>query len=200
MNKTAPQTEGRELYLVLSQTGTFLSHILKLFTKSKYNHSSLSLTKDLSTMYSFGRLHPYNAFWGGYVKEGLNEGVYKRFPNTVAAIFIIKVSEENYTAINSRLEEMYTERKKYHYNTFGLFTAIFGIHFKRKNDYYCSDFVSEILTDFGIINKSDLNEIVKPSDFYYIFNNSLIYEGVFKDFDPNGNTDSIPAVELIEQS
>ena len=43
----------KQIYIVISQTGTILSRILKLVTKAEYNHASISLVPDLNTMYSF---------------------------------------------------------------------------------------------------------------------------------------------------
>ena len=43
------------IYVVLSDSGSVVSKLLRLFTKAKYNHVSLSLREDLSEMYSFGR-------------------------------------------------------------------------------------------------------------------------------------------------
>ncbi len=170
------------MYLVLSQTGSLLSRVLKAITKAKYNHSSISLTKDLKNMYSFGRLNVYNAFRGGYVKECINEGMFKRFKDTDAAVFVITVSEDTYYRLCARLEEMYENRDQYHYNTIGLFTAFFGCHLKRKNRYYCSDFVYEMLKEFDIVSSASFDKIVKPIDFYSHFSDSLIYEGKFKDY------------------
>ncbi len=171
-----------QIYLVLSQTGSILSKALKVITKAKYNHSSISLTGDLKNMYSFGRLKLYNAFQGGYVKESIGEGMFKRFSDTDAAVFVITVPKDKYCQIHERLEEMYENREQYHYNVLGLFTAFFGCHYQRKNKYYCSDFVSEVLTDFDIIPEGALDKIVKPIDFYSLFEDNLIYEGKFKDY------------------
>ena len=56
--------QNKQLYIVISQTGTLLSRILKQITGAEYNHASISLSRDLERMYSFGRRHPYNPFWG----------------------------------------------------------------------------------------------------------------------------------------
>ena len=45
--------ELKQVYIVISQTGTVLSRILKLITGAEYNHASISLADDLSVMYSF---------------------------------------------------------------------------------------------------------------------------------------------------
>ena len=53
---------NKQIFIVISQTGTVLSRILKRITGAEYNHASLSLSPDLKKMYSFGRRHPYNPF------------------------------------------------------------------------------------------------------------------------------------------
>ena len=40
----------QHVYIVISQTGTLLSRLLKLVTKAEYNHASISLVPDLNTM------------------------------------------------------------------------------------------------------------------------------------------------------
>ena len=74
--------QNKQLYIVISQTGTLLSRILKQITGAEYNHASISLSRDLERMYSFGRRHPYNPFWGGFVIESPRTGTFKRFSET----------------------------------------------------------------------------------------------------------------------
>ena len=68
----------KEIYIVLTHTGTVLSRIIKDYTQDEFSHVSISLDKELKEMYSFGRLNPYNPFWGGFVQEGINFGTFKR--------------------------------------------------------------------------------------------------------------------------
>ena len=84
----------KKIYIVLSFTGTILSRIVKLYTRKEYSHVSISLDKDLKHMYSFGRLNPYNPFWGGFVQESPNYGTFKRFKNSKIKIYSMEVSDE----------------------------------------------------------------------------------------------------------
>ena len=84
------------VYIVVSQTGTVLSRILKLATGAKYNHASVSFDDSLKTMYSFGRLNPYNPFFGGFVRESTRYGTFKRFYNTEAVVISLPVDSETY--------------------------------------------------------------------------------------------------------
>ena len=76
------ENQNKYVYIVISQTGTILSRILKVFTDREYNHASISLKDDLSVTYSFGRKHPYNPFLGRFVTESPDFGTFKRFANT----------------------------------------------------------------------------------------------------------------------
>ena len=95
---------NKQIFIVISQTGTVLSRILKRITGAEYNHASLSLSPDLKKMYSFGRRHPYNPFWGGFVIESPHAGTFRRFSNTTAVILAVEITEERYAALETTLE------------------------------------------------------------------------------------------------
>ena len=71
----------KEIYIVLTHTGTTLSGVVKFYTRKKYTHVSIGLDSELNELYSFGRLNPYNPFKGGFVREDLNNGTFARFKN-----------------------------------------------------------------------------------------------------------------------
>lgn len=176
------EKEEKEIFIVLTQTGTILSRILKAITNAKYNHSSISLERDLSCMYSFGRLFPYNPFIGGFVKESITWGTFKRFYNTEATVLRVYVSDEKYEEMKTYLAEMYDNKKQYHYNYIALFLALFGITFRQKRCYYCSEFVRDFLIRFDIVPKEYLPSIVKPIDFFKISWSQKVYTGKLRDY------------------
>ena len=71
-------------YIVLTNTGTALSRLVRFYSRDEYAHVSLSLDKGLRHMYSFGRLNPKNPFIGGFVHEAVNKRTFKRFKKTKA--------------------------------------------------------------------------------------------------------------------
>lgn len=172
----------KQIFIVLTQTGTILSRILKLLTGAKYNHSSISLEEDLSYMYSFGRKNPYNPFIGGFVKESSTIGTFKRFSNTEALVLGVYVSNEKYQKMKVYLSQMYDNKTQYHYNYFGLFFAMFGIAFRKNKYYYCSEFVRNILARFNVVSATFSPDIVKPIDFLQITDSKKIYKGKLKNF------------------
>ena len=156
----------KQLYIVISQTGTILSRLLKIFTGAKYNHAYISLSRDLQQMYSFGRRHPYNPFWGGFVKESPNTGTFKRFHKTKAVILSVDIDEQKYTELCALLQKMHLQRKNYHYNYLGVCLAAFRIAYKKQNCYYCSEFVKDMLLKGEVDGAEMLRPIVQPIHFF----------------------------------
>jgi hypothetical protein len=173
--------ETNKIYIILSQTGTVPSRLIRLFTGAEYNHASISVSKDLTRMYSFGRRNPYNPFWAGFVRENPAKGTFKRFPNTKAAVLEVDVSEESFIRISNRLEEMYQEQNKYHYNYIGLVLARAHIARKKKNCYFCSEFVGELLEDNNINGTDKLPDVVYPMNFFDL-PHKQIYQGRLLDY------------------
>ena len=81
----------KRIYIILTYSGTVLSRIVKAYTGAEYSHVSIGLDENLTMMYSFGRLNPYNPFIGGFVHEGINIGTFKRFKNTQTAVYSIMI-------------------------------------------------------------------------------------------------------------
>lgn len=171
----------KKIYIVLTQTGTITSRIIKFLTGAKYNHSSISLNPDLKLMYSFGRINPYNAFRGGFVHESSDFGTFKRFSNTKAIVLEIEVDDETHKSITDTLEAMYESRNEYHYNYLGLWAAAFRIHRTKDNCFYCSEMIKEILIKHNIEGADKLPSIVHPMDFCSIPHN-IVYDGLLREY------------------
>ncbi len=172
----------KPIYIVMSQTGTALSRILKCITRRDYNHASISLCDDLSTMYSFGRRRPYNPFLAGFVMESANFGTFKRFPETKVLVLKLFICEEDYVRLEERISEMLTHSKDFKYNYWGLWLAAFKICFKSKDRFYCSEFVKEMLVRCGVDGADKLAKIVHPMHFLQIPNTETVFCGKLREY------------------
>ncbi len=171
------------VYIVISQTGAILSTCLKHITGASYNHVSISLRRDLSRMYSFGRRHPYNPWWGGFVLESTRCGTLKRFTDTECIVLYKSVSPQQYQEIKRYLRDMYRKKTDYGYNTWGLILAAMGVAHKSKHGrYYCSEFVRDVLIQFGVEEAKQFPAIVKPMDLLNVRNSQIIYRGKLHDY------------------
>ena len=176
---------NKQIFIVISQTGTVLSRILKRVTGAEYNHASLSLSPDLKKMYSFGRRHPYNPFWGGFVIESPHAGTFRRFSNTTAVILAVEITEERYAALETTLEAMWARREQFSYNLLGLLLAFFRVLWKRSNCYYCSEFVEDMLLQAEVRGAGELRaRIVQPIHFLKLPHTRL-YTGRLRDYSHN---------------
>lgn len=171
-----------KIYLLLSQSGTLPSHILKWFTHAEYNHISLGFSKDLLTMYSFGRRYLYLPIPGGFVSEGRDRGIYGRFPDAKIALLELETSQEKKELLVKRLEAMYENKKKYRYNLLGVGLAAFRIPYQRKGHYYCSEFVRDLLVECGILKGEDFQRIVQPVHFLDLEETKMIFCGKLSEY------------------
>lgn len=48
-------TANKDIYIVLTGTGTAFSGLIKWFTKAELNHASIAFDHELREVYSFGR-------------------------------------------------------------------------------------------------------------------------------------------------
>lgn len=183
--------KSKSLYIALTQTGTILSRIVKIVTRDKYNHVSISTSPDLGDLYSFGRKNPYNPFKAGFVKESPTTGTFSRFRKTDALIIELPVTEEQYKRVKSELEYMYEHKENYHYNYRGLFLAYFGKVRYKRNTFYCSEFAQSILRKNGLGLKKGESELVCPNDFVNIAGGRIIYIGKMIDYSPQSIVSSV---------
>lgn len=174
----------KKLYVVVSQTGSIVSKILKLLTGARYNHVSVALDETLTPMYSFARKYTYNPFWGAFVREYPGRGTLGRFKNTEVVVLELNCSSEQYDAVAARLEKMYREREKYRYNYRGLFSAYFSKKYHKKHHYYCSEFVRDLLERSGIIPENSFGDIAKPIDFLRLPQAACVYCGRLRKYRP----------------
>lgn len=201
MNTLTPlQTDTpavRYIYLVISQSGSWLSQLLKIITGAEYNHISISLSPDLVAMYSFGRIHPYNPFWGGFVVESLHRGTFKRFSEAKGVVISIPVSGESYLGIARTLDGMLTEQGTYRYNYLGLVLAGLHIQYRKGRRYYCSEFVKELLLRSRVKGATQLSAIVQPIQFLSLPNGRMIYRGYLRDYSgaAEAREEAVPAAQ-----
>ena len=176
----------KEIYIVLTHTGTVLSRIIKGYTRDEFSHVSISLDKELKEMYSFGRLNPYNPFWGGFVQEGINFGTFKRFRKTVCKIYSLKITEEQYNNVRGMIQYITSSKQLQKFNVIGLFAVGFNKRISFENSFYCAEFVKYVLDKSGIEN--NLPELIKPEDFKNIQDLNEIYSGRLRKYQITKNS------------
>ncbi len=173
----------KSIYIVLSNTFSWTTRVIGLYTRAPYNHVSIALDEHLHEMYSFGRLYPEWALPGGFVQEKQREGTFARYKNTICAIYRLPVSEQQYTAIRATIAEFQKEQSNYNFNLIGFAGLAAGMPIERRYAHFCSQFVATVLTRAGIRLVDKPPGLVKPSDFLDCQQLTLIYEGKLADYE-----------------
>lgn len=152
-----------------------MSKIVRFYTRYEYSHASISLDKNITKMYSFGRKNLYNIFDGGFVIENKHSKFYKKFKNTKCIILEISVTEKQYNKLSNILKNYENNKDIYKYDIIGVFLRPFNIRFNRKNYFYCTKFVKEVLESSNIYKFN--SDFIKPAYFMNIPNKKIIYSG-----------------------
>lgn len=171
----------KNIYIVVSYTGTMLSQIIKTYTRDEFSHVSIALDPELKEMYSFGRLWSYNPFWGGFVHEATDRGTFKRFYNTRVKISSYEVTDAQYEKVKETIRQIEAFKQNYKFNTIGLFAV--GLHRKIafENSFYCAEFVKYVIENSRI--DMDLPRIIRPEDFKDIEGSEEVYKGLFRKYE-----------------
>lgn len=168
----------KNIYIILMDTGTIPSIVIKNVIKYKYSHVALSLDDSYKKLYSFGRRNVHNFLNGGFVTYGIDSEFFKKFHNTECAIYEIKVTEKKYKNLENILNKYEKDMNTYQYDIKGLLTRkFFDNKMVRENYFVCSHFVAEVLKEAGIYKFSKETFEVIPSDFTNLDKAIKIYEG-----------------------
>ena len=167
----------KKIYIVFTKTGTWLARTLKYFSATKYVHTSISFDASFTSMYSFGRSNPNNPFSGGFVRENIYDGVFKKYGKSECLIFEVNVTELQYNGLLKDVERFVTNKDLYRYNFLGLFGILFNRPLDRNYHYFCSQFVYSMLKKHGIVTFDKVPGLVQTIDLFEIDNKSILYEG-----------------------
>ncbi|CAH2713403.1 hypothetical protein BACCIP111895_00538 [Neobacillus rhizosphaerae] len=174
---------SRKIYVLLTDTGSILTKIIKLYTKNPHNHVSIVIDDQFNKVYSFGRKNPWNPFMGGFVKENIRGHLFR---NADCAIYCVTITEKQFQIINGKIKEMEEHKDDYRYNLIGLVAVMLNMEIDRKNAFFCSHFVAALLNESGIKMKNQKPlSLVTPHDIKESASLNLIYEGKLSSYFQN---------------
>lgn len=175
---------SKKIYVLLSDTKTLPNRVIKFFTKDPYNHASISLDKNLNTLYSFGRKYVNFPFIATFVEENLHTGVFGKKINTTCALYSLEISDQKYKSISATIKKHKRNQKHLKYNYLGLISAAFNIPLKTKDRFFCSEFIASIFEESNIAIFNKPASLIRPYDFADSPLFKLEYEGKLKNYDP----------------
>jgi len=172
-------TGNKDVYIVLTGTGSLLSQTIKLFTRAPLNHASIAFDSRLDEVYSFGRKNVSNPFIGGFVKENYADPFFHRAD---CAIYRYQVERQQYEAMYGYVNKMMANRERYKYHLLGLVGVLLNKNFARPDAFFCSQFVACVLEKTGLRPLKKPSYLVTPGDLEQSFSNDEIFRGKLSEY------------------
>ena len=174
--------ETKNIYILLSRTGTVPSKVIRFLKPMPYAHASIAFDENLTEMYSFARKTVHYPFYCGLIDEDIDKGVFGRKKTTKCLVLRLPVTEEEYGKVHQTVERFKADRGKYGYNYLGVFAARVHIAIERKYNYFCTQFVDKVLQMSGINLFDKKSGLVTPEDYRTSDKLEHIYEGLLVNY------------------
>ena len=162
------------LNIVASRTPSFLGQIIRLATKFKHNHVSISLNDDLVPLFSFARYNYNSPFHGGFVEESWLRYLYRDNDISVS-IYSISINKHQYNKIEDILKNIKLNGCRYD------MLSIITKKTSSREGYTCLTFVEKILIEIGVVEKnrviSSIQELEELLKEYYIEDRTICSKG-----------------------
>jgi hypothetical protein len=170
------------IFVLLTDTGTLFTRLIKGFTGAPYNHASIVLDENMEEVFSFGRKRANNPLIAGFVKEDVYEGTFRQFPDTRCALLRIAVTGEQRANVIKIVREFEKNEHLYSYNLIGLVGVLLDWDLRTTHSYFCSQFVAETMRQSGIPVCNRPSTLVTPNDFLNHNQFHVVYEGLLYDY------------------
>lgn len=155
--------EPRYLYIMLSRTVTGMGKVIRLFTRSQYNHVSLTLDSSLRSFVSFARYAQDVALAGGFVTEPVERFLSTGQPVSVR-VFRVEISQARYQQL-AALFALAGQKNSLTYNSLGALLSTWQLRFHIPGAYTCLEFASAVLGK-PFRSLQELQEFLEPASFY----------------------------------
>lgn len=164
------------VYILLTRSGTWFSRLIHFATQDDYTHASIGLEGPEGPFYSFARKHRHFALPAGLVEEQVR-GRRRPIP---CCLYALTVNDQTYLQLCSRLRAMYRQRKCYHYSLLGALACFLNFPLRRRNHYFCSQFVAEVLESCHAVELPKPSALVRPGDFCFIRELQPVHRGLLE--------------------
>jgi len=175
--------EQRYMYVVFSSTKCGIGSFIRLMTKNRYNHMSVTLDPTLSTLYSFARYHKSTPFYAGFVHESCLR--YKGEGQANIKVAAIPLTDEQYTKAKDYLENMQGNKDIYIYNLLSAITNITRRKININNAYTCVEFAVKTIDTVGVDSRISQLNFYTIKELENLLESKVVYEGKYPDWAEN---------------
>ena len=160
---------NKKIYVLMTRYPGRDAKFLSWYTRFPYTHTSIGFEDDMDTFYTFVSKGFFIESIRKYEKPGRES-----FP---CALYEITVPEKTYYNVKKLVLSYKARKEKLKYSTLGLVCCFLKIPLKRKNKYFCSQFVAEVLQQSKILRLKKKSTLYFPKDISRHKELKLIYVG-----------------------
>ena len=174
----------KNIYVVLSATPTAIGKAIRTVTRSTFNHASISLTKDLSEMYSFARYRARNPLVGGFIQEFPQRLTLGKNKDVHIKVFEIPLTNYQYEKIRQFVYGIKDDEDQCLYNLLAILGRPFGLGNNTYKAYVCTDFVVKALVQGEVSLVQSILAPITPGEMEQLLDKYLVYDGMLVDYNP----------------
>lgn len=190
--RASPEFFMKNIYIILTQTSSLPSRMIRFFTGDTYTHASIAFDDNIRSMYSFARRHAAFPLPAGLVEEHIDRGFYRSQGNIPCAVLSLSVSDRKYFMLRTKIYNMFCRADEYRYSIIGLLMCKFRIPLEIPGYFFCSQFVAKLLAECDIVSLPKAPALMHPSDFLEISSMRCLFEGGLHELNELRN--SLPTV------
>ena len=125
----------KQISILLTKYSDWISNLVYHIAGRGYTHASIGLGEAVTEYYSFN----YKGFAVETIENHKRRGVRRSY------CYQVRVSDEAYARIEAEIKVFQQNKEQYRYSRLGVLCCILHLPFRRKNYYFCSQFVAELL-------------------------------------------------------
>jgi hypothetical protein len=160
----------RTLSVLLTQNTDTISKLFNVITAGVYTHASIGIEEWENEFFSF-------VTKGGFRIERPIVNRKAKREHILCALYRLDVPYEVYEDIKHRLQAFSDQKNQYHFSFWGAFLCLMRIPHRFNNRYFCSQFVSELITSTGAAHLSKQPSLYLPDDFKFEPQFRLCFQG-----------------------
>lgn len=161
--------DKKKIFILLTRFPDNGAKVIEALTGCYYSHTSIGLSEDMNTFYSF--------VVKGFIIEDINRYVKPDKDPMPCQLYEIEVSDQVYNTVKRIINFYIRYKHKMSYAKMGLVMTLMRIPFKKKYEYFCSEFVAEVLKRANVLKIKKPTHLCLPKDLIKPAEVKLIFEG-----------------------
>ena len=161
--------KNKKIYILMTRYPGRDARFLSWYYKFPYTHTSIGFEEDMDTFYTF--------ISKGFLVESITRYEKPDRPSFPCALYEVKVSENTYNKLKEEVLCYKENKGDFKYSTLGLVLCFLKIPHKRKNKYFCSQFVAEVLHRCEVLKLKKNSSLYFPKDFLKHKELKLVFQG-----------------------